>query len=177
MSGPREYGLIAEFADGAALIEAARRAHAAGYRRLDAYSPFPVDGLVEAIGRTDRKALGVGILGAVAGAVLGFGIQAFTVWDYPLNVGGRPVLTVTGFAYVSFEMMVLSAAIFTVVGMLALNGLPRLHHPLFGIERFKNASLSGFFLVIESDDPAYDRARTADFLDRQRPIFLSTVPR
>lgn len=178
MSGtPHEYGLIAEFKDGAALVAAAGRARAAGYRRLDAFSPFAVPGLVEALGKADRKALWVGIAGAVLGALAGFFMQVWTVLDYPLNVGGRPTVTLTGFAYVSFEMMVLFAAIFGVVGMLVLNGLPRLHHPLFGVERFKNVTLDGFFLVIESDDPAYERDRTSAFLDTLGPLYLGTVPR
>jgi hypothetical protein len=159
------HGLIAEFAEPDSLLAAAERAHAEGYRRLDAFSPFPIHGLSEALGmrhtRVPRVVLVCGILGAIAGFGLPFWIS---VVDYPMNVGARPDISWPSFVPIMFELTVLFAAFGAVVGMLLLNGLPRPHHPVFGAPNFERASQDGFFLLVEAVDPQFDEAKTKQFL-------------
>jgi hypothetical protein len=162
---PPLYGLLAEFETGDALVAATRAAHAAGYRRMDAYSPYPLEDLAEALGfRENRIPLVVG-LGGVAGAVGGYGLQVFlNVINYPLNVGGRPLHSWPSFIPITFETTILGAALAAIFGLLALNGLPMPYHPVFNVQRFLDASRDAFFLAIEAADPRFDRQGTRDFL-------------
>jgi hypothetical protein len=160
------YGLLAEFDDPDDLVHAARRAHEMGYRRMDAYSPFPVEGLSEAVGfQRNRLPLLVLICGIV-GAAAGFSLQYFaSAIDYPLNVGGRPFNSWPAFIPITFELTILIAAFGAVFGMLVLNGLPQPYHPVFNVPRFALASRDRFFLCIEATDPQFDRQETRSFLE------------
>ena len=174
---PPIYGLLAEYTTPEALVEAATRAYAEGYRRMDAYSPLPVEGLAEAIGfRRNRIALLV-LIGGICGGTLAFATMTFSaVVHYPINVGGRPLLSWPAFIPITFELTVLGAATTAVLGMLGLNGLPRPHHPLFNVPSFALASRNRFFLCIEAVDPKFDLDETRHFLESLSPKGISEVP-
>jgi hypothetical protein len=174
---PPIYGLLAEYTTPEALVEAARRAYDAGYRRMDAYSPLPVDGLAEAIGfRHNRIALIVLIGGLLGGSLAYFMMWFSAVIHYPINVGGRPLHSWPAFVPITFELTVLGAAFAAVLGMLGLNGLPRPHHPLFSVPEFALASHNRFFLCIEAVDPKFDRAETRRFLEGLGSKVVLEVP-
>jgi len=164
------YGLLAEFEQPEELINAVRRARAAGYRKMDAYTPFPVEHLAEELG-FHRTALPVIVLiGGVIGCAGGFFLQYWiSVLDYPLNVGSRPFNSWPSFIPVTFELTILCAALSAVLGMLGLNGLPMPYHPLFNSPRFALASRNRFFLCIESGDKQFNRETTAKFLSELKP--------
>lgn len=170
------YGLIAEFTDAEPLLAAARAAYAEGYRKVDAYSPFPVPGLAEAIGfRTNRVPL-LALLGGIVGGAGIYALQMYSaVWDYPLNVGGRPLASWPAFIPATFEMTVLGAALATFFGMLILNGLPRLIHPVFNAQDFDLAARNRFFLCIQACDPRFEREATQRFLAAQQPLRVVEV--
>jgi hypothetical protein len=161
----RPYGLLAEFNDEETLVKAAHRVYEAGYRNIDAYTPFPVEGLSEVIGfRKSRIPLLI-LLGGIAGLLAGYGLQYWAmVINYPINIGGKPLNSAPMFVPVTFEMTILVAAIVGVVAMFVLNGLPRPYHPVFNVESFARASQDCFFLGIESTDPRFDLTETRDFL-------------
>jgi hypothetical protein len=174
---PPVYGLMAEFESASELVAATRRAYAEGYRRMDAYSPFPVEGLAESLGvHKDRVAL-VTLAGGILG---GTGAYALQYWinkiAYPLNIGGRPFHAWPAFIIVTFEMTVLFGGISALFGMLALNGLPLPHHPTFNAPGFEKASRDGFFLCIESIDPQYEPLATRTFLEGLNPARVVEVP-
>lgn len=172
------YGLVAEFAEPAHAVEATRRAHDAGYTRVEAYSPYPVEGLAENLGFHHSAIPWITLLGGVIGATAGFALQYWsTVEAYPLNVGGRPLNSWPMFVPVMFEMTVLTAAIFAILGMFALNGLPEPHHPLFNIPDFERASRDRFFLCVQSRDPLFDPVKTRGFLESLKPIGIFEAPR
>lgn len=159
------HGLMAEFEGAEVLLEAARRAHEKGYRRMDAYSPFPVEGLSEAIGFHQSRVPLLVLAGGIGGAVGGYLLQYYAMAvSYPLNIGGRPLNSWPSFIPVTFELTILCAALAAVFGMLALNGLPMPYHPVFNVPRFDLASRSRFFLCIEARDPLFDREKTRQFL-------------
>lgn len=171
------YGLMAEFDAADDLLEACRRARDAGYRRMDAYTPFPIHGLDDAIGlkKTFLPYLVLG--GGIAGGLGGYLMQYYaSVIDYPLNIGGRPFHSWPSFIPVTFEMTILGAAFTAVLGMLALNRLPLPYHPVFNVERFELASRSHFFLCIEARDPKFDRQATEKFLKGLKPHGVYEVP-
>ncbi|HSV21238.1 MAG TPA: DUF3341 domain-containing protein [Casimicrobiaceae bacterium] len=170
------YALMAEFADPAALVEAAR-ASRARYRDVDAYAPYSVEGLPEALGFVhDRVAL-IALLGGIAGGVATYFLQWYTaVFDYPINSGGRPLHSWPAFIPATFEVTVLAAALALFVGMWALNGLPRLRHPVFNAAEFDLASRNRFFLAIRASDPQFDAARTREFLTQLQPLRVIEVP-
>ncbi|HZH83458.1 MAG TPA: DUF3341 domain-containing protein [Phototrophicaceae bacterium] len=160
------YGLMAEFDSPEALLEAGRRAFAAGFRKMDAYSPFPVDGLAEAIGFHHTRVPLIVLIGGIIGCLGGFYLQYWVaVIDYPLNIGGRPLNSWPSFIPVTFELTILIAALFAFFGVLALNRLPMPYHPVFNVERFQLASRNRFFLCIEAVDSNFEPERTRRFLD------------
>jgi hypothetical protein len=148
---------MGEFDSPETLIEASRRAYAAGFRRMDAYSPFPVDGLAEALGFHRSHVPLIVLIGGILGCLGGFLLQYWAaVIDYPINVGGRPLNSWPSFVPVTFELTILLAALSAVFGVLALNGLPMPYHPVFNVERFELASRNRFFLCIEATDAQFD---------------------
>ena len=170
------YGLMAEFNDPDDLVAAAKSAYAAGYRRMDAYTPFPVHGLAEAIGFRHTRLPLVVLIGGILGGLGGFALQYWiSVIDYPLNIGGRPYNSWPAFIPVTFETTVLLAAFAAVLGMLALNGLPQPYHPVFNVPRFELASRTHFFLCIEATDPRFDPVETRRFLESLSPHEISDV--
>jgi hypothetical protein len=171
------FGLLAEFIEPDELVAAAARTHAAGYRDVEAYSPMPVEGLSEAVGFPRSRMPLVVLIGGVIGCLSGYAMQYFmTVVDYPLNVGGRPLNSWPSFVPVIFEMTVLFAALFAVLGMLAMNGLPRPHHPLFGVPQFDRATQDRFFLCIRRSDPQFHEQTTRDFLQQLGAKEVIDVP-
>ncbi|MBC8103704.1 MAG: DUF3341 domain-containing protein [Cytophagales bacterium] len=159
------YGVIAEFHDPDMLMSAAERAREAGYRRMDAYSPFPIHGLAETIGFEDARipwlAFGGGIFGAVSGFML---LTWVSVIDYPWNVGGRPLLSWPQFIPITFECTILFAALTAFGSQFFLNGLPKPYDPIFNARNFDRASQDGFFLCIEAEDMKFDVEETQAFL-------------
>ncbi len=176
MKRPTTYGLMAEFEDPETLVSAARRAREAGYRKMDAYTPFPVEGLADALGFRHTRVPLIVLIGGIVGCIGGFFMQYYiAVIDYPINIGGRPLNSWPAFVVVTFEMTVLAAALSAVLGMLALNGLPMPHHPVFNVPRFALASKDRFFLVIESTDPRFDLQSTRQFLKSLGPREVTDV--
>ena len=172
------YGLMAEFDGPEALLEAARCSFAEGYRRMDAYSPFPVDGLAEAIGFHKTRLPLLVLIGGIVGCIGGFYLQYWvSVIDYPLNIGGRPLNSWPMFIPVTFELTILVAGLSAVLGLLALNGLPMPYHPVFNVERFQLATRNRFFLCIESVDARFDQAGTRRFLESCGPQGVYEVER
>ncbi len=159
------FGVLGEFSTPEALLAATHKAREAGYRHVEAYTPFPVEGLAEAVGFRWTAVPLLTLMGGVGGGLTGFGLQYWVAAiTYPLNIGGRPLNSWPAFIPVTFELTVLGASIFAVVGMLALNKLPQPYHPVFNVDRFAQASTDKFFLCIEARDPKFDLAETARFL-------------
>jgi len=164
-SAPPFYGLMAEFDSAQSLLDAAVKVHAAGYTRADAYSPFPIHGLSEALGFKERLVAPIVFVAGATGLIAGYSLQYWTsVIALPLNIGGRPFHSWVSFIPVTFEVTILFAAISAVFGMIALNGLPQPYHPVFNVPRFAHATQDSFFLAIESADPKFDADATRQFL-------------
>src|SRR5882757_1189306 len=172
----RIYGLMAEFDDPNALVSATRRAFQAGYRRMDAYSPFPIEELHEALGAHHTRLPLIVLIGGLCGCIGGYTLQYWSsVIAYPLNIGGKPLHSWPAFIPVTFECTILAAALSCVLGMLALNGLPMPYHPVFSVARFALASRNRFFLCIESKDPKFELESTRRFLETLNPREVSAV--
>jgi len=176
MPAPTIFGLMAEFDSPEDILAAAESARRKGYRRMDAYTPFPMEELTDALGiRHSRLSLFVLCCG-IAGGLIGFFMQYFTsVIDYPVNIGGKPLNSWPQFIPITFEMTILFAAIAAVVGMIFRNGLPRPVHPVFNVDRFELATRDKFFLCIESSDPLFDRGATEQFLKSLEPSHVTVV--
>lgn len=158
------YGLLAEFDSPETLIAAARKARSAGYRHLDAFTPFPVEGLARILRIARPKISWVGLAGGFAGGGFALLMQCYVNYDFPIDVGGRPLYAISAFAVVMFELTILFSALSMIGAMLWQNGLPRLNYPLFGAKRFHHASKDRFFLCIGVDDGEFDEKETSAFL-------------
>ena len=170
------YGIMAEFDSAQTLVDAAHHTHEAGYVKIDAYSPFPVEGLAEAMGFHKNRVPLVVLIGGLIGGLSGYAMQYWiSAVSYPINVGGKPYHSWPAFIVVTFEMTILFAGISAVFGMLALNGLPMPYHPVFNVPRFALASRNRFFLCIEATDPKFDIDATRRFLETLGPREVSTV--
>ena len=164
--GPRVWGMLGEFERPDQLVLAAQRAREAGYRRMDAYTPFPIHGLSDALGFRPSKLPLVVLAGGIIGCATALGMQWFsTTVHYPMNVGGRPFASWPSFIPITFELTVLFAAGAAVFGMLGMNGLPMPYHPVFNAPRFAFASRDRFFLGLEARDPKFDLEKTRAFLE------------
>ena len=173
----RPWGLMAEFASADDLLAAARRVRAAGFERAEAYSPFHVDGLAEALGFGRNRVPVFTFLGGLVGGLGGFFLQWYSaVVDYPVNIGGRPLDSWPLFVPVTFEMAVLGAAFAAFFSMLAANGLPRLRHPLFAVPEFDLAMRNRFFLCLRIDDPGFEMQRARELLQGLHPMRCVEVP-
>jgi hypothetical protein len=171
------YGLMAEFEHPEQLLKAAQRTHDAGYRKIDAYSPMPVEGLAEAIGFYRNAVSPLVLGGGLFGCIGGFGLMYWiTTIAYAHNVGGRPMNSWPAYIPITFECTVLLASLTAVIGMLALNGLPMPYHPVFNWQEFVDrGSRDRFFLCIEAADPLFDRAKTKAFLEEFKPEKVAEV--
>ncbi len=170
------YGLMAEFDSPGQLIAACKAARQAGYTSLDAYTPYPIEAVWEALGHHKSR---LPLLVLIGGLVGGGGCFLFQYWAsaiaYPINVGGRPFFSWVAFLVPSFEMMILFAAFAAVFGMFVLNGLPMPYHPVFNVERFARASRDRYFLLVAAADPRFDRVATRRFLERLEPAEVADV--
>jgi Protein of unknown function (DUF3341) len=176
MKTPGLYGLIAEFEDPNALIAATQSAHRAGYRHMDAYSPYPIEELHEALGARHTRLPLIVLIGGLCGCLGGYTLQYWVAtMAYPLNVGGKPFHSWPAFIPITFECTILVAALSAVFGMLALNGLPMPYHPVFNVARFALASRNRFFLCIQAKDPQFDLEETRKFLVTLEPREVAAV--
>lgn len=161
----RLHGVMAEFDTGQALVDAARRAVAQGFTKLEAYSPVPIEELNDIIHKKRTILPKLVLAGGLTGMATGFGLQYWaSVIEYPMNVGGRAQASWTTFIIPSYELTILFASIAAAVGMIVLCGLPEPYHPVFNVERFSMASSDKFFLVLESADPKFEQPVTSEFL-------------
>ena len=171
------YGLLAEFDKPQDVVAATRDAYAHGYRFMEAYTPFPVEGLAESLGFERNGIALVVLIGGVIGGLGGFLMQWYSaVVHYPLDVGGRPFNSWPMFMPITFELTILAASLSAVLGMLGLNGLPRPHHPLFNVPGFALASRNRFFLCLQARDPLFDIEASRRFLEQRAPRTISVVP-
>ncbi|MBL8861896.1 MAG: DUF3341 domain-containing protein [Planctomycetes bacterium] len=170
------HGLLAEFDKPEALVEAARQARAAGYTKVEAFSPMPIHALDGVLGLKNRLPFFV-LAGGITGMLTGAALQYWTsVIEYPTDIGGRPWLSWPAFVVPMFETTILFAALTAVFGMLIMNGLPQPYHPLFHVKRFAEATRSRFFFLIEAEDPKFDLPSVREFLARQKPTSIEEVP-
>jgi len=170
------YGVMAEFDDPNALVAAAHRAYHEGFRRMDAYSPFPIEELGEALGTRHTRLPLIVLIGGLCGGIGGYALQFWVAtMAYPVNIGGRPLHSWPAFIPVTFECTILAAALSAVLGMLALNGLPMPYHPVFNVPRFALASRNRFLLCIQARDETFDLVKTRQFLETLNPREVTTV--
>ena len=170
------YGVIGEFAKPEELVHAAAKIRAEGYRYYECYTPFPVEGLPEAMGMRRNMVPLITLIGGLVGGLGGFGFQYWVnVISYPLNIAGRPLNSWPAFIPVTFELTILCASLSAVLGMLALNGLPQPHHPIFNANRFRHASADRFFVCIQARDKKFHLEATARFLQGLAAHHVSEV--
>jgi hypothetical protein len=170
------YGVIGEFEKPEQLVHAAAKIREAGYRQYESYSPFPVEGLPEAMGMKRNLVPLITLIGGLCGGLGGFGFQYWVnVYSYPLNIAGRPLNSWPAFIPVTFELTILCASLSAVFGMLALNKLPQPHHPIFNAHRFSHASQDRFFVCIQARDKKFNLAETARFLQGLSAQHVSEV--
>jgi hypothetical protein len=174
---PAIYGILAEFDSSTDLVYATKAAYAAGYRKMDAYSPFPIEEASEALGFHKSRVPLIVLLGGLLGGMSGFGLQYWiNVISYPLNIGGKPYDSWPAFIVPTFELTILFAGLTGVFGMFALNGLPMPYHPLFNVDRFSAVTRDKFFLCVEAADPKFDIVDTQRFMENLKPVSISEVP-
>jgi hypothetical protein len=170
------YGLIAEFDQAEDVIKAAHAVHSQGYKKVDAYSPFPIEELSEAVGAHGNILPRLVLCGGITGLIGGFFMQWYAnVISYPLVIGGKPMFSWPSFIPIAYELTILCSALTTVVGMLWLNGLPLPYHPVFNEPAFENASRDKFYLCIEAEDPKFDADKTKQFLHTFNPRNITEV--
>jgi len=170
------YGLMAEFENPTTLAAAARQVREKGYRRVEAYSPFAIEEVNEALGLHHNRLPFIVLCGGILGGLTGYLMQYYiAVIDFPINVGGRPLHSWPSFIIITFELTILFSALATVLGLLGLCGLPTPYHPVFNVPRFAQASRDRFFLCIEARDPLFDRHDTAVFLTSLHPREVTEV--
>jgi hypothetical protein len=170
------YGLMAEFETTDGLLHAAERTYAEGYRQIDAFTPFPVEGLAEAIGFHNTRVPLICLIGGLIGCAGGFFLQWWpNVIGYPLDIGGKPFNSWPSFIPITFELTILCAGLATVFGMLALNGLPTPYHPVFNAPRFELATRNKFFLCIKARDAKFDVQKTKEFLQSLNAYGVSEI--
>lgn len=163
-------GLVAEFTHPDDLVRAIERTREAGYRKYDAFSPYPLEEFVDAMHAHSTPLPWIVLAGGATGAFTGWALQFWSnMYAYPMNIGGRPLNSWPSFIVVIFEMTILFAAFAAVLGMFALNGLPRPYHPLFNVPGFERASSDRYFIYIEAEDKLFDREATAQFLEGLGP--------
>lgn len=173
----RCYGLTAEFASAHAILEAVRASRGAGYERIEAYTPYPVDGLAQALGLSKSPVPLLTLIGGVLGAATGWFLQWYSaVIDYPINSGGRPLDSWPAFIPSTIELGILGACVCAFGGMLWLAGLPRLRHPMFDTPHFEQVSRDRFFLCIRSEDPMFELERTHAWLMDLSPLGVAATP-
>ena len=171
------YGTMAEFDSPTALVAAAHRTHEAGYQKVDAYSPFPIEECSEAVGFHKSRVPLIVLIGGLLGGSSGFGLQYWiNCISYPLNIGGKPYLSWPAFIIPTFELTILFAGLCGMFGMFALNGLPMPHHPLFNVDRFSRVTRDKFFLCLEAADPHFEPESAERFLRSLDPVSISEVP-
>jgi hypothetical protein len=176
MSRPGLYGLMAEFDTAGGIVEAAKAVHAAGYRRVDAYTPYPMEEVLDALHLHKTHVPKVVLGGGIFGLLFGFGLQYYcSVISYPLNIGGRPIAAWPAWVVPSFETTVLFSALAAVFGTLALCGFPQPYHPVFNVPSFALASRDRFFIVIEADDPKFDLDGARQLLRSLHAVEVSEV--
>ena len=176
MAARELYGMLAEFETPEDLVAAAKEARAQGYRDLDTFTPFPVYELNGVLQLRDRRVLWLGLIGGIFGFCPALGMQMVTNHEHPLNTRGRQLYALSAFMVVAFELTVLFAALTPAIGMLALNGLPRLNHPLFAASKFYLASRNRFFLCVLATDAKFEKRKTQTFLKGLRPNSVELVP-
>jgi len=170
------FGLMAEFETPDDLLAAAKATFAAGYRKIDGYSPLPVHGLGDAIGFPRTKLPWLVFCFGILGGICGYGLCYWvSVIDYPMNIAGKPLHSGPMFIPVTFELTILFAALSSAFGMFIANGLPQPYHPVFNVESFARASQDRFFLSIEADDPQFDLDKTRNFLNGLNPHEVAEV--
>jgi hypothetical protein len=175
-SKPGIYGLLAEFDTPEELVRACTAAHVAGYRKMDAYTPYPIEEVSEALGHHHSWLPAIVLAGGITGCLGGFGLAYWaSVIAYPMDIGGKPLNSWPAFIVPTFECTILVAAFAAVLGMLALNGLPQPYHPAFNVERFSHASTDAYFLLITAKDKKFDRRETWEFLHRLNPMEVNEV--
>jgi Protein of unknown function (DUF3341) len=170
------YGLMAEFPGDKEILAAAKSAYENGYRQMDAFTPFPIDGLAENLGRKKSRVPFIVLIAGIGGGLGGYFMEWYAnVVSYPVNIGGRPFNSWPAFVPITFELTILSAALVGFIGMLVLNKLPEPHHPVFNVPEFERASTDKFFLCIQSNDPKFDLNTTRKFLGTLKPELISEV--
>jgi hypothetical protein len=169
------FGLLAEFGKAEQLVHGIRQLEKAGFRQIDAYSPFPIEELSEIFGHKDNRIAWLTLAGGITGALGAYGMQAYANIDFPIEIGNRPLLPLPAFMLVIFELAVLGAVLFCIGGMLVLNHLPRLYHPVFNVPTFHLASADKFFLIVFSNDRKFDLDKTRAALDQLSPLRINLV--